>query len=1256
MADICIQVNGVDVPVSATAAKCIWNILGNEVITVDVINNLTPAECEAFADCVAEYIDFTELTPEQITALTQVIDYTQLTPEQITNIKEALNPLFTMSTGPDDDPANATQSHNVDFGDVVHLYSPDGSIIFSVVAGSVIVGAQVNPVLLSGIAHTSITRIDLKRTANENQYTVEITWTDEDGNSQTTTDPTPVTISTVHPDAGYAHCNTEANLTNGGGGSGPASTETTFTPHADGEYIFDYSGEVLSGTGGISIGTTSGGADVFVATPATGDADGSRLTTTRQSNFTPPLALTGGVTYFISQWAGGGGNIDSHTVCGATDGLRGYISRLVNGASDPASSELGNLTVVGDDGEEYTLPLKSEQCLIEPGDPGAVAGVNANNMTGDLSDDDFFNAEIANTTGSDVSVVSIEFTLGGNWANPTANTITASFGGSTGTASVNAAPTGTTFSIALSPPLAVAAGQSVSGAVFSDTFSNPQPVSSAVASVSTQTPRMVRTYSDGETEKIVYFDDAGEPQELPSIPAWPSCPPFEDGELASIKELITECQVARIDCYRNAVGVNQRASDGEDAGTENPVLPQTLLLPQAAAGAGTDGDIVVHLNDNANGGVVEATLVIVADGVPVATRTDSQIMFGSSAFFRFGYFDFQAGVDYELQLSADATDIVIYGTTVPVANSGVTFATPISAASGVPQIQIIQTGEDAFTVVTDAQGNETGYDELNAVVPITRREWIPCPLNSTQQDAVNRLIAEGAAKTRQIDCYNVPNPIHENPSTTEVGTTQGGNGASWDTVAVGQEFDTVTILLRNTGAPIVGGVYDIQDFDALITVTTNPVDIPSGDSYVTFMFPAITVTAAIHANAELNIGSGGANTFPAQIVIPHTGSGSYAPLFNANNNESWIGSVSLSTDTSQVTVITCTDDSQTAYDSSGAEVPLDLANWSPCPDTLSPEEIAQLDEILTCCALDYTSTEEYSVWNRAIINGEIGNMVDVGNIPVSPAAVGDSITTRVDFIGPCGNVPVDITVERIGNINGEGTVTIITAGSLLSHNDNGDFRVTYEIVPDADGNQPAIDWNLLPSSYAGGAERLVFSTENPDDYINGPGAGGFNVSNPLPLTWSNSNNGTPSAFRFNNRTSFSYDTYQNNNLSDAARIRLLTGPATRQVPVCDAVENVREEVKAAVQTASDLDAANSTTGVVISGSRDADADLDGKNNSVPVFFHSTNSASEFTSVGPFITVIDGVQTNSVASPVSIPSGAFGMIYRIPAGVVVSYKS
>ena len=96
---------------------------------------------------------------------------------------------------------------------------------------------------------------------------------------------------------------------------------TSFTPTESADYVFPYSGDLQSGTAGISVGTTEGGAELFSSNPASGDADGSRLTLTRQENFTPPIPLTAGAPYSITQWVGGGGHILDHTVCAELQGV-----------------------------------------------------------------------------------------------------------------------------------------------------------------------------------------------------------------------------------------------------------------------------------------------------------------------------------------------------------------------------------------------------------------------------------------------------------------------------------------------------------------------------------------------------------------------------------------------------------------------------------------------------------------------------------------------------------------------------------------------------------------------------------------------------------------------------------------------------------------------------------------------------------------------------------------------------------------------
>ena len=99
-----------------------------------------------------------------------------------------------------------------------------------------------------------------------------------------------------------------------GAGSNVGVTQTTFVPTSTVDVIARYSGQVISNTGGISIGTTLGGTDIFVSSPPSGDGDGARLTLTRQENFSPSFTLIEGTTYHIGQWAGGGGLIFNHTV------------------------------------------------------------------------------------------------------------------------------------------------------------------------------------------------------------------------------------------------------------------------------------------------------------------------------------------------------------------------------------------------------------------------------------------------------------------------------------------------------------------------------------------------------------------------------------------------------------------------------------------------------------------------------------------------------------------------------------------------------------------------------------------------------------------------------------------------------------------------------------------------------------------------------------------------------------------------------
>ena len=168
--------------------------------------DLTATQCADIGECVmanltptaitnlTQAIDFTQLTGPQVTNLMSILDFTQLTVAQVNDLVAALPPITVNAgtTASITDDANGTGS--VQLGDTIHLWSSDGTILVAVAAGSAIADLRLNPTVLTGIAHTAITGIDLQATANANEYTVAISWTDENGDPQTTTDPTPIVI------------------------------------------------------------------------------------------------------------------------------------------------------------------------------------------------------------------------------------------------------------------------------------------------------------------------------------------------------------------------------------------------------------------------------------------------------------------------------------------------------------------------------------------------------------------------------------------------------------------------------------------------------------------------------------------------------------------------------------------------------------------------------------------------------------------------------------------------------------------------------------------------------------------------------------------------------------------------------------------------------------------------------------------------------------------------------------------------------
>lgn len=106
---------------------------------------------------------------------------------------------------PDDDVETITGSANLDVTDPrnpVLRFQTALETLTSITGNTIIAdNSDVQTALLalafsvSGVQHTQIVDIDFKPTGNPNEYTIEVTWLDSDGNTQVTQDATPVTFT-----------------------------------------------------------------------------------------------------------------------------------------------------------------------------------------------------------------------------------------------------------------------------------------------------------------------------------------------------------------------------------------------------------------------------------------------------------------------------------------------------------------------------------------------------------------------------------------------------------------------------------------------------------------------------------------------------------------------------------------------------------------------------------------------------------------------------------------------------------------------------------------------------------------------------------------------------------------------------------------------------------------------------------------------------------------------------------------------------
>ena len=249
--------------------------------------------------------DFTTLTAAQCQDLFQCI-VDQGSPAQFDAFCTALGLTLTISTGPDGVVANATQSEDLELcaGETIHFYSQNNSILFTITNGSVIVGAEVDPAILTAIENntTNIASLQLLGHPDDDIETVT-------GSLVDNADPR-------NPVINVPEICTPMPLSQTGPFSNPTITEFEFTPTPSGEYTFELEGFGILPTNGagnawLNIGTTSG-------TLPNGSSNTASFLGDRIDSNTPlknyDVELTSGVTYYLTVGAGGGDSVDNVTL------------------------------------------------------------------------------------------------------------------------------------------------------------------------------------------------------------------------------------------------------------------------------------------------------------------------------------------------------------------------------------------------------------------------------------------------------------------------------------------------------------------------------------------------------------------------------------------------------------------------------------------------------------------------------------------------------------------------------------------------------------------------------------------------------------------------------------------------------------------------------------------------------------------------------------------------------------------------------
>ena len=175
--------------------------------------------------------------------------------------------------------------------------------------------------------------------------------------------------------------------------SGTNIEDTTFTPPYDGNYVFIYgdNGENNGiNNGGISIGTAAGTDNVHASGGTVGP--NGRFDASQPQSRTLSLALTGGQTYFLRQFAGGGGPVVDHYAYGVPEELACVLDNAIAAGTMGAGDTFGTVATAAAAltttngvavaiGEQYVEFPDGTTWATEA---GAAAGVNS--VTGKVVD------------------------------------------------------------------------------------------------------------------------------------------------------------------------------------------------------------------------------------------------------------------------------------------------------------------------------------------------------------------------------------------------------------------------------------------------------------------------------------------------------------------------------------------------------------------------------------------------------------------------------------------------------------------------------------------------------------------------------------------------------------------------------------------------------------------------------------------------------------------------------------------------------